>query len=180
MSSRRYPSMPDTRQRRPGVRYAARGAELPGHLHRRAQVRAANLSHHAERADEKARDAFHESHPVRVCHGKRLKREPLVGQVRRARHRRPVAPAIERRSRRCWQSPLRAAPGVTLGPRRSCIAAQRIIAQFSGAGIDTTAFGVGLSLAGTQHADPFAGRAAAAAFGDANPLQFIRRGVRTG
>ena len=31
------------------------GAELPGHLHRRAQVRAADLRHHAERAHEEAR-----------------------------------------------------------------------------------------------------------------------------
>ena len=35
------------------------GAELPGHLHRRAQVRAAHLRHHAERADEEARVALH-------------------------------------------------------------------------------------------------------------------------
>ena len=43
----------------------ARGAarkmepELHGHLHRRAQLRAAHLRHHAERADEEARVALH-------------------------------------------------------------------------------------------------------------------------
>ena len=54
------------------------GAELHGHLHRRAQVRAAHLRDHAERADEEARRRASWSAAVcPVCDGKRLKREAL-------------------------------------------------------------------------------------------------------
>ena len=43
------------------------GAELHGHLHRRAQLRAAHLRHHAERADEEARGALHDRQRSARC-----------------------------------------------------------------------------------------------------------------
>ena len=69
------------------------GAELPGHIHRCAQVRAADFRHHAERADEEARLAVHDRHCLPRLSWQAAEARGAVGDVCRLRHRRPVADA---------------------------------------------------------------------------------------
>ena len=78
-SSRPCPSTPGYDAGRGAARAEAQGgAELHGHLHRRAALRAAHVREHAERADEEARRrGTCVSTDCPLCQGKRLRREAL-------------------------------------------------------------------------------------------------------
>ncbi len=68
-------------------------AQLPGHLHRRAPLRAADLRHHRKRLDEEARGALHGQHRVQALPRQAPAPGSLVGHLWRRRHRRHLAHA---------------------------------------------------------------------------------------
>ncbi len=114
-----------------------------------------------------------------VCKGKRLQAGGLVGQVRRNGYRGDVAAAAEGPER-----PARIPCGDTAEasddhPEKALVV-QRIVEDMSARLEVLLDLGLGYLTSGAQHADAFAGRTAAAAPGDAGPIQPVRRGVRAG
>ena len=121
-SSRPCRCTPASRRRRRARRCGSKDrAELHGHLHRRAQVRAADLRDHAERADEAAR---------RALHGRRA----LPGVRRQAAEAEALSVTFAGVDIGSWAMPLDAvadcSPG---GARRAGAAAARRGARVGGA-----------------------------------------------
>ncbi len=92
------------------------GAKLPGHIHRRAPLRAAHVREHAKRADEKARLAIHDRQRMSGVPRQAAEEGSAVGDVRRARYRRVRAACRSRASPRS-SSRSRAANGPTHAAR---------------------------------------------------------------
>ena len=120
--------MPASRPTETQARPEAQGdAQLPGHLHRRAPLRAAHLRQHPERDDEEARGAVHGEHRVPAVPRQAPAPGSAVGHLRRPRHRRAVAPAARTAGARCCSpspkgdgaEPARRAPRSTREQRSS-------------------------------------------------------------
>ena len=75
------------------------GAELHGHLHRRAALRAADLRHQPERADEETGVAVHGRHRLPGVRGQAPEARRAVGHFLRPRHRCAAADAARRTGR---------------------------------------------------------------------------------
>ena len=151
-------------------------ARVHGHLHGRAQVRAAHVRDHAERADEEARRALHGRQRVPGVRRQAPEARSPVGDVRRPRHRRS--------SPRCSLDRM----AEVLRPRRTASAsrtvggeAHRGAAAGGGSGRSHRhAAGARPRLPrdGSRDADAVARRTATPAPGDADPLAPVRRRVR--
>ncbi len=156
-------------------------AQLHGHLHRRPQVRAADVRHHRERGDEEARRALPDRRRLPHLRGPAAAPGGARGHVRRPRHRRHVAPdprgaprsaAAVRAGHGTGAGHAAAAspgtggggPADRRGPRGPARRDARARAR--------------LPDAGAQHADAVSRRAAAPAPGDAGAVEPVRRGLR--
>ena len=154
-------------------------AELSGHLHRRSQIRPADLRHDAERDDEAAGGAVSVERDCPVCNGKRLKPEALsvtfagmdIAEISRLPLKESERPA----------QPSRGQYGGTSDDHpEKALVVQRIVEDLS-ARLEVL-LDLGLGYLTPERSTPtlVAGRTAAAAPGDAGAIQPVRRGVRPG
>src|SRR6185436_18011051 len=153
--------------------------ELPGHLYRRAKIRAANLCHDAKRDDEAPRGAVSFKLGLPSVQRQAAQARASLGHFRRNGYRGNFAITVEAAPRRARPAPQWPKKGLRRpsreGPGRAAYHGRHV-----GTSRGTARPGSRLSDARAQYADIVAGGASAASIGYASAVQSVRGRVRHG
>ena len=155
------------------------GAQLSGHLYRRAQIRAADLCHDAKRDDEAPGGAVSFKLRLPGLQRQAAQARAALGHLRRNGYRGNFAIAVEAAARRTRPASRWPEKGLRR-PSREGSGRAADHGRYVGASRGAARPRSRLSDARTQHADVVAGRTAAASIGDASAVQSVRGRLRPG